>query len=224
MPRWQRFQALHRWLSSRALLAIVHNKSQEAVVKNWNCNYHRIGFTPGEYPIGTPFPFGSKFNIAMPSTFHDDEPVDIVFEAASQMPDVDFYITGNSKNIVPALLAKKPTNCHLTGFLSYDEYVGLLRGADVVLDLTTRHHTVLSGAFEAISLGKPLIVSDWEVLRDYFSLGTIHIPNTVEGVYNGIRQAQRELVSLQDGIQKLNENLQLEWEHKFKELRQLIAE
>lgn len=72
-------------------------------------------------------------------------------------------------------------NCRLTGYLPYDRYVGLLRGVDVILDLTSQDHTLLMGAFEAVSLGTPLIVSDWPILRDYFSLGTVHVPNTVEG-------------------------------------------
>ena len=41
------------------------------------------------------------------------------------------------------------------------------------------------GSFEAASLAIPLIVSDWPILRDYFSLGTVHVPNTEEGVCEG---------------------------------------
>jgi len=222
--RWRRFIVLHQWLCRKALLVIVHNKSQKEMVDNWKCNYQVIGFTPGDYPEGEPFSFDRKFNIVVPSTFHDDEPLDVVFEAAGRLTDVAFYITGNSVNIAPGLLIKKPANCYLTGFLPYNRYIGLLRGADVILDLTTRDGTVLSGAFEAISLGKPLIVSDWQILRDYFSIGTIHIPNSVDGVCKGVLQAQLELSTLQRDILILNEKLLVEWDQKFAELFQLLSE
>jgi len=47
---------------------------------------------------------------------------------------------------------------------------------------------LLSGAFEAVSLGTPLIISDWPILRNYFSLGMVHIPNSVGGVCEGVRR------------------------------------
>lgn len=222
--RWSRFTLLHQWLSRRALLEIVHNKSQEATVQNWKSNYQVIGFTPGDYPEGEFFTFKGLFNIVVPSTFHDDEPFEVVFDAASRLPDVAFYFTGDSASIPPEALIKKPANCYLTGFLPYVQYVGLMRGADVVLDLTTRDGTVLSGAFEAISLGKPMIVSDWQVLRDYFAIGTIHIPNSVNGILNGVRQAQLDIIKLQHDILILQANLQAEWNLNLLELIQRLTE
>jgi hypothetical protein len=143
----------------------------------------------------------------------------MVFDAASRLSDVDFYVTGNSTRIRQDLLVKKPKNCHLTGFLSYSQYVGLLRGAKAVLDLTTRDHTLLMGGFEAVSVGTPLITSDWPT----FPIGTIHIPNTVEGIYEGVRQAQAEHDTLRRDILRLRDRLQKDWEQKFEELQSLIG-
>ena len=64
-------------------------------------------------------------------------------------------------------MSVKPDNCHLTGYIPYEQYVGLMRQVDTVIDLTDRDHTLLLGAFEAVSLGTPLIISDWPILREY---------------------------------------------------------
>jgi hypothetical protein len=183
-----------------------------------------LGFTPGDYLNKEPFPLDGKFSIAVISDFGEEEPLAGVFDAAVLLPDVCFYITGDSKCVPKPLLMRKPENCRLTGYLPYDQYVGLLRGVDAVMDLVNQDHTLLMGGFEAVSLGKPLITTDWPILRDYFSLGTVHIRNTVEGICEGVRQVQRDLTGLQRDIVLLREKLELDWERQFAELLLLLKE
>jgi hypothetical protein len=102
------------------------------------------------------------------------------------------------------------------------QYAGLLRGADVIIDLVSNGHTLLCGAFEAVSVGTPLIVSDWPILRECFPIGTIHIPNTVEGVRDGVRQAQLQQDELRCEIRLLREQHQVKWVHKFKKLQHML--
>lgn len=218
-PLWRKFLWLNRWLSRRALMTIVHNKSQEITISNWKCPYCVIGFIPGKYPEGEQFLFDGKFNVAVISTYGDDEPLVKIFEAADYLSDVDFYITGTPKKNLRSILTQKPDNCHLTGYLTYDKYIGLLRGADVVMDLTTRDQTLLMGGFEAVSLGKPLIVSEWPVLKDYFFAGTVFVPNTVQGISKGVRQAQHDLLAMERDVEYLRDLLQQEWEKQFKGLK-----
>jgi glycosyltransferase involved in cell wall biosynthesis len=222
-PKWRWSVGLHRYLSKGAVATIVHNTSQEKVVKEWGCRYLLIGFTPGSYPQGEEFPLDGKFNVAVVSSFLDDEPIDLVFEAAALLPDVNFYVTGNSARMARPLLSRKPENCHLTGYLSYEKYVGLLRGADAVMALTTANHTLLMGGFEAVSVGTPLIVSNWPVLQDYFSRGAVHVPNSVEGLRDGVCLVRRNHETLQQEILVFREQLDAEWERKFAELQQLIG-
>jgi glycosyltransferase involved in cell wall biosynthesis len=220
--KWRWSVGLHRLLSKGALATIVHNTSQEKIVKEWGCRYLVIGFTPGSYPPGEDFGLEGQFNVAVVSSFREDEPLDLVFQAAALFPEVNFYITGDSTRITRPLVSRRPDNCCLTGYLSYERYVGLLRGVDAIMVLTTGDHTLLMGAFEAVSVGTPLIVSDWPILRDYFSLGTVHVPNTVEGICEGVRRAQRERARLREEILLLREQLEAEWECKFTELLQLL--
>ena len=221
--KWRWSKRLHRLLSRRALTTIVHNISQEKIVKHWGCSYIVLSDYPGPKSYEESHILDEKFNVAVVCSFAKDEPLDIVFEAARRLPDVNFHVTGDSNRIASSLLSEKPDNCFLTGYLPYEKYLGLLRGVDVIIALTTRDHTLLSGAWEAISLGTPLITSDWPILKDYFYLGTIHITNTKEGVYSGVLKAQVEHYALQRDILKLRDSLENEWNNKFKQLQDQLS-
>jgi glycosyltransferase involved in cell wall biosynthesis len=220
--KWRWSIGLHRMLSRGALTTIVHNESQEKVVRRWGHPNCLVAFTPGDYPSGEPFPLSNELNIAVVCGFDPDEPLDILFEAASRLPGVRFYLTGDAKRMDPRLLRRKPGNIRLTGYLSYERYIGLLRGVSAIMDLVNNEHTLLMGGFEAVSLGVPLIVSDWPLLRSYFSRGTVYVPNTVEGICEGVSRAQRENERLRGEILILREQLQLEWTQKSTELRRLL--
>ena len=56
----------------------------------------------------------------------------------------------------------------LAGFLDDDAYLRLLARSDAVVVLTDREDTLLSGAWEAIALGRPLVVSGTQALRTTF--------------------------------------------------------
>lgn len=220
--KWKWSLGLHRWLSQRAAATIVHNESQAQIVNRWGCRHCVLGDPLGDDPSGEDFPLSGDSNVAVISTFGADEPLETVMETASHLPEVDFHVTGNSKRAAQDLLAKKPDNLHFTGYLPYEQYTSLLRGVDFVMDLTTRDNCLLSGAFEAVSVGTPLIISDWPILREYFPLGTVHVPNTVQGILDGVQRAQREQPALQQGMLQMREKLEAEWKQEFAELSRLL--
>lgn len=222
--RWRWSVGLHRMLSRRALTTIVHNKSQEKIVDHWGCHYYVLEDPVDIYQGSESFPFDGQFNAVVVSSFDLDEPLEVVFEAAAKLSTITFYVTGDYRRCSSSLLKKKPNNCRLTGYIPYQQYVGLLRGADVVIDLVSNSHTLLCGAFEAVSVGTPLIVSDWPLLRNAFPIGTVYIPNTVEGVCEGVRRVQQVRAQLRKDIQLLRDQLQVEWMRKFTELQHLLNE
>jgi hypothetical protein len=215
---WSKLLWLLRWFSHRALVTIVHNTEIEQIVAQWGCKVISISYIPGEYQQSKPYPVSEKFNIAFVCSFSQDEPIQAVLEAAAHLPDVTVYITGNVKRATPELIKSAPQNCHFTGFLSLDEYLGLLENVDAIMDLTTEEHTVLLGGFEAITFRKPFITSDTTILRNYFSDGVVHVSNTSEGIRAGIRCAQEDFSNLQQGIHRLKAKLDMEWANKYQEL------
>jgi glycosyltransferase involved in cell wall biosynthesis len=222
--KWRWSVGLHRLLSKSASLTLVHNKSQEKIVKEWECRYLVLRDPLGCYPDTERFLFSGQFNVVVVSSFAQNEPNNIIFESATKLPSVTFYVTGNYKRADPTLLKIKPDNLLLTGYIPYQQYMSLLQSADVVINLVLNGDTLLSGAYEAISLGTPMILSDWPILKDAFPLGAVYVPNTAEGLCKGVNLARQKQQMLRQEILVLRDQLQSEWERKFAELQQLIQQ
>jgi hypothetical protein len=78
------------------------------------------------------------------------------------------------------------------------------------------------GACEALSLGKPIITSDWPLLQTYFHKGTVHVANTSQGIREGVIKMREEYRRYQTEIKSLQLIQQHEWEAKVKMLKALI--
>ncbi len=125
---WQWSVGLHRLLSRRALVTIVHNASQARIVSHWGCTYRVLADPVGDFATAEDFPLSNMFNVVVVNSFDSDEPLDVVIDAARELPAVTFYITGDDRLAQPALLSNKPDNCRFTGYLPKAQYAGLLRG------------------------------------------------------------------------------------------------
>lgn len=214
-------QWLHRALSRNALATLVPNVDIEKIVTGWDAPALRLGYTPDDYPVGAAFSFSEQFNVVFVCTFSPDEPVEEVLNAARELPDCHVYITGNY-NRAPHHLQNKPDNVTFTGYIDHDEFVGLMRGADAIMDLTTRDNTVLMGGYEAISLEQPLITSDTPILRSYFNRGTVYVDNTAAGIAAGVRETKENLERLQADIKALHADMNAEWDRDFATLQKII--
>ena len=223
-PKWRWSLGLHRLLSRRALTTIVTNEHLYSLVRGWGARATVVGFTPNDGAVARPFPVGGQFNLAVVNTGAEDEPLAAVCEAAARLPEATFYITGDTSRLAAEVGARKPPNCVFTGYLPYEQYVGLLQSVDAVVDLTDRDHTLLMGAFEAVAAGTPLVVSDWPVLRSYFSRGTVHVANTADGLYEGLRRVQRDLPALRREVAALHDQLLAEWRRSRQALLSLMGE
>jgi hypothetical protein len=155
------------------------------------------------------------FNVAVISSFAFDEPLQAVFDAASELLDVYFYITGDKKNADKKLLIKKSDNVIITGFLDYNTYVDLLQTVDVIMDLTTDNKSMVGGAFEAVALEQPLITSNWIPLRRYFNKGTIYINNSSDDIRKAIMFAMTKKEELAKEMHQLKIERMKEWKEKI---------
>ena len=218
---WQWSIPLHRFLSCHAICTIVTNDYLRELVESWGAAAFMLADVPTEFQYRE-YPLDGDFNIAMVSSFSYDEPRQIVLEVARRLPDVQFYITGNLDLANPTQLAEAPRNVHFTGFLPFEDYYGLLASANAVMVLTTEDHTLQWGACEAVSLGKPIIISDWPFLRSYFSKGTVYVDNTVESLHQGVVQMHREWERFNREVKGLCEERRLEWTYKHDLLMEMI--
>jgi glycosyltransferase involved in cell wall biosynthesis len=162
----------------------------------------------------------SRVRIVYICSFLPDEPVEEMLGAARRLGDeFQICVTGRVPKRFQNLARSAPGTVTFTGFLPEEEYVSLLGSADVVMVLTKRENTLLCGAYEGVSLRKPLVLSNQAVLRDYFKKGVVLTENTPEAIEAAIRKAARERVRLGVELAELVPELQADWASRFEQLR-----
>jgi glycosyltransferase involved in cell wall biosynthesis len=210
-PRWRHLQWLQRWLCRRSATTLVHNMHIAELVGGWGASATLVPDVPVIYEDVEPFDKPEAFTVVAVCSFNYDEPIAEMFAAAALVPDVRFFVTGNPKHLPAEVRAAVPANVVLTGFVSTAAFGGLLIGADAVMTLTTRDHTMLRGAYEAIYQGTPVIVSDWPILREFFAEGALHVDNTATGIASAIRDMQTRPAEFRNGARRLREHKLAAW-------------
>jgi glycosyltransferase involved in cell wall biosynthesis len=210
-PRWSRLQWLQRWMCRKAATTLVHNEHIARLVTDAGGHATIVPDVPIVFEPGTRFGRPQTFTVAVVCSFNYDEPLPAIIDAARRLPDVRFFVTGNPDYLDPRLRERMPTNMTLTGFLDTDIYGGLITEADAVLTLTTRDHTMLRGAYEAIYQGTPVIVSDWALLRDSFPTGALHVANTADSIASAIETMRAEIARFRAGAEELRQHKLARW-------------
>jgi glycosyltransferase involved in cell wall biosynthesis len=222
LPRWKYLQWLQHFLCRRAITTVVTNAYLAAHIESGGGHATIIRDVPVIYDITEHFSTSDKFSIAVVCSFNYDEPIEEIFEAARQLSDIQFYMTGNPKDLAPYLARMVPENVTLTGFLSNSAYMSLLTKANAVMTLTTRDHTMLRGAYEAVYQGTPVIISNWQLLRNAFHQGAIHTDNSSVEIVRAVRDMQIHHDLYKADVLKLREKKYEEWEKQKDMLFTLI--
>lgn len=222
-PRWKRLQWLQRMLCRRAATTIVHNQHQAGLVEAMGAHATVVSDVPIVYESVERFARPAAPVIAAVCSFNYDEPIAEILEAARQVPEVRFFMTGNPKHLSPELQARIPANVTLTGFLSDAAYAGLVCGADAVMTLTTREHTMLRAAYEAIYQGTPVIVSDWSLLRAAFDEGAVHVDNSAAQIAAAVRRVTADGPALRAGARCLRDKKLGQWRQTRDAIRQCLG-
>ncbi|MFC2023131.1 hypothetical protein ACFLT5_00135 [Chloroflexota bacterium] len=225
-PVWQWTLPLHRFLSRRAIATMTTNDHLQQMIASWGAPAFVLRDVPSTSPKRKQVHLlDAVMNVAVVSSASHDEPTDQVLEAARTLPDVAFFVTGNyHTRSLQSTVERAPANVHFTGYMPDEEYYGLLEVVQVVICLTTEDHTHQSGASEALWLGKPIITSDWPLLRRYFDKGTIHIDNTAESIRQAVLTIVSNLPVYEAEIRELREERQHEWLEKAQALMRLVEQ
>jgi glycosyltransferase involved in cell wall biosynthesis len=197
-PAWRWALFILHILARGAIVTLLCNEGGQAVAERWGV---RNIFLPDGLPafdesatdtVGTE----GEERVAVICTFASVEPITEVFEAAKLLPQVTFYVTGDTRRAYASLLSQKPENVILTGFLRGKTYVGLLKNVHGVAILTKQHHDLSCGAYEALSLARPALISDWPGARKCFKRGFVYVENTPQAIAEGIQKMLSEQTSL----------------------------
>lgn len=219
--KWRVFHWLSNYTIRSSEITIVTNDYlRDYVIRNGGQGF----VLPDKLPTFDSFTevaLKGKKNLVFITTFSPDEPITEVIEAMRSMDkDTHLYITGNYKKYQKAeqMLSTLPSNVTLTGFLSESEYLNLISSADILIVITTEEYTLTCGAYEAVSIGKPMIVGNTSTIRSYFSGGAVYSTYSPSALKESMEIALRENMSLKLQIADLKIRLESDWEEKFEKL------
>jgi glycosyltransferase involved in cell wall biosynthesis len=170
-----------------------------------------------DVPINSPNPvlplITTETSLFVICSFHtDDEPVIEIFKSAEKLPKIQFFVSGDHTRLPKSILELKPANIHFTGFISREEYTGYIARCDAVIALTNRDHTMQRGAYEAIYLGKPVITSNFPILKKSFYKGAVHVNPVSDDIVRGILEATARLDELTLEVKDLRDKKLKVWE------------
>lgn len=225
--KWRIFHYLSKFSIRKADLTIVTNNFLHNLVNSWGGRGFILQDKLPELNLGSATRLNGEKNIVFISTFSNDEPIEEVIEASKKNnSNWIIYITGNYKNYKKkdSLLNNLPSNIRLTGFLPEKDYQSLLISADLLMVLTTAEHTLTCGAYEGVSISKPLIVSDTEAIRNYFYKGVVYTKPDSNSIATAIKNAVLNIEMLKKDIIELKGEISIDWNKRFNRLRATVDE
>jgi len=202
----------------RAAAVLVTNEPLAQRVRAWGARAFVLPDPLPQPPAGLGEP-GAGGEVTVVATYSKDEPLDLLPEVARRLPDVHFAVTGAPHGD----LSVWPRNLRPTGFLSDEAYWRQLHGSVAVVVLTTRPDTLLSGGYEALALGRPLVTSDHDVLRDYFGDAAVYASATTASLRDAVVQAMGSAATLGARIAALRPAREMEWERAATEVRAAVG-
>jgi hypothetical protein len=113
-----------------------------------------------------------RYVVTFICTYAPDEPYQEVFSAAAMLKEkIVLNVTGK----IPASLDRSTlsSNIKLLGFIPEDVYWDTLVSSHVIVDLTTMQNCLVCGAYEALAISKPLILSDDIVNTELFPMALL---------------------------------------------------
>ena len=212
---------LRKKVMESAYFHIVTNDIHKNIVESSNGRAIVLGVLIERSDSIKKYDFEKEKNFIWIASYSPDEPLDIVFDVAKNLPDVNIYITGNIKK-APKYFTENCMNYKniiLTGFLPVEKYISYIKGSTAAIALTTLDNTMQRGAYTALSYNIPLITSDWELLRNNFYKGTIHIDNTAVALEGAIRKICDDMDYYKKEISELRNIHDQAFEQNIMEIR-----
>lgn len=166
---------------------------------------------------------GAPAEILFVSSWAFDEPIAETLEACRALRGkVVVRITGRAKPAYAKLLESAPDNFVPTGFLSDEAYFNLMARSDAVMAVTQRSCTLVCGAYEAIALGKPMVLGDSPSLRSYFDEGAVYTTGAAADLAARLEELLEDLPRHREGVRSLHARLAPEWEESRRALEEQV--
>jgi len=138
----------------------------------------------------------SSNSVFLVCSFDVDEPYEAAFESFAMLKEQGYklFVSGNYEK---ALIKRSGYDgVQLLGFLPDAQYYGYLKACSSVMVLTTMDDCLVCGAYEALVLKKPLLLSKTRALVDYFGDAAMFTENTAEAIRQCVLAAHAQLNEL----------------------------
>jgi glycosyltransferase involved in cell wall biosynthesis len=202
--KWRWSGRLLKPVCRTAAAALVHTSEDEALVKGWGARALLVpDDLPDERQASHPLR-ASGFRVVVAGSLDGNEPVAEVVEAARLAPEIEFRLTGDEHRVPLPIRQGAPDNATFTGWLDYPTFLGELLVANVVAVFSTDPHIMNRAAFEAVGLGRPLVLSDLPGLRSRFGDAALFATNDPSSMAGAVLQAlgmQDELAARSTALQ-----------------------
>ena len=219
---------LLNWLAKLVLYSseytVVTNKALARYVRKFSVKAIVVPDPlPNLQPIVKSLSASVAKNIVFICTWAGDEPYVEVIKAAKMLPDnIHLHITGRYNNKYQEIKDILPKNVFLKGYLKDEDYLELLNLADVIIDLTTREHCLVCGAYESTALEKPMILSDTFALREYFFQGAVFTDNTADDIARKILFSLESCDDLIQEVRELKKKISVSWKEALSDFQSII--
>lgn len=217
----------YTWLTSIAQFLV--RKANFVIVTNDELSKKVLALKGSPIILNDPIPLfkydeSSKFQNSHPkvtliATWAEDEPILEFLNAAKKIKDVDFYVTGKLKD---QSISEKFKTINFPGFLSREEYIKLIATSDLIVDLTTRENCLVCGAYEAVGVGVPLLLSKTISLQATFDSGAEFCENSEQSIETGVLSALSNIEDLKIQIKHMKKVHMKRWsEHSLNLIKEL---
>jgi glycosyltransferase involved in cell wall biosynthesis len=201
-------QIINNWILKNSNLVIVTNKKLKAHLDY--LSIPNIVFPDPLPQINPPTnknPNEHNFDVLIVCSWSEDEPLIEYLEAAKENKEMSFAFTGRYESYIKnKSKIEIPNNVCLLGFVSEEEYNLLLIHSKVIIDLTKREDCLVCGAYEAISLGKTIILSDTAVNRELFKDAAFYSDISVPKINASLREASKNSNKMDKLIRNFKNN------------------
>ncbi len=125
------------------------------------------------------------------STFAADEPIEEILSAAEALGACyRFVFTGRPDGWRKTFRGRIPPNVEFSGFVPDADYWKLLASSDVIVDISTRRHCLVCGAYEALAIGRPIVLTDDPSTRQLFTSIAVFAEPESQSIASAIDQAR----------------------------------
>ncbi len=160
--------------------------------------------------------------ITLIATFADDEPIREFLEGASEVQaNYTLYVTGRRERARDLLQFEGP-KCVFTDYLIGADYEALIQHSDLLVDLTIRENCLVCGAYEAVAVGVPIMLSDTTALKNHFTGAAIFSANSPLAYKKGIEDFITSAKLKSDRIEQFRSTFTENWEKSFATASQAI--